>query len=141
MILRAAGPADAAAMAAIEARAAHAPWSTEAIASTLAGPAARAVVAGEPPVGHALFTVVADEGEVLAISVLPEARRHGHGRALLEAVHAAWRRAGVATGWLEVRADNTGARALYQAAGWVEAGARRRYYADGTDAVVCRWAP
>jgi ribosomal-protein-alanine N-acetyltransferase len=139
-VIRPGTDADLPALADLERRAAHAPWSAAALAQTLAAPTTRALLAGEPPVGHVVFTVVADEGEVLTIAVAPEARRSGVGRALLDEVHAAWRAAGVRTGWLEVRADNGPARALYAAAGWVDAGARRAYYADGVDAVVCRWS-
>jgi ribosomal-protein-alanine N-acetyltransferase len=38
-----------------------------------------------------------------------------------------------------VRADNATARRLYARTGWVDAGVRPRYYADGVDAVVMRW--
>jgi ribosomal-protein-alanine N-acetyltransferase len=40
--------------------------------------------------------------------------------------------------FLEVSERNEAARALYAAAGFVPAGRRRRYYADGTDALVLR---
>jgi [ribosomal protein S18]-alanine N-acetyltransferase len=37
---------------------------------------------------------------------------------------------------LEVAAGNAPARALYAAAGFAEVGKRRRYYPDGSDALV-----
>jgi ribosomal-protein-alanine N-acetyltransferase len=37
---------------------------------------------------------------------------------------------------LEVREDNAGARAFYDAAGFAELGVRPRYYGDGAAAVV-----
>jgi ribosomal-protein-alanine N-acetyltransferase len=40
--------------------------------------------------------------------------------------------------FLEVAVTNTAARALYAAHGFTEAGLRRRYYSDGTDALVLR---
>jgi ribosomal-protein-alanine N-acetyltransferase len=40
--------------------------------------------------------------------------------------------------FLEVAEGNAAARALYGAAGFAEAGRRRRYYADGGDALVLR---
>lgn len=131
---------EAAGLAELERRAAAAPWSEEAVRTALSGAVTRALRLGDPPVGHVLYTVVADEGEILSVAVVPEARRRGHGRALLLGVHADWRRAGVRTGWLEVRCDNGPARALYAGLGWVEVATRRGYYADGTDAVVCRWS-
>jgi ribosomal protein S18 acetylase RimI-like enzyme len=42
---------------------------------------------------------------------------------------------------LEVRADNAGALALYHAHGFLEAGRRPRYYADGADAVLMTRPP
>lgn len=139
MTLRRATPADAPAVADLERRAAHAPWSLAAVAGALRSATTRAWLAGEPPLGHAVYTVVADEGELLTIAVAPEARRQGLGARLLQAVQDDWRRSGVSVGWLEVRADNAPAKALYAAAGWTPAGARRGYYADGADADVYRW--
>ena len=52
--------------------------------------------------------------------VVPEARRHGVGRLLLEASAAAARGAGATRLVLETARDNFAARALYRAAGWNE---------------------
>ncbi|MXY71468.1 MAG: ribosomal-protein-alanine acetyltransferase, partial [Dehalococcoidia bacterium] len=43
---------------------------------------------------------------------------------------------GAAAVTLEVRASNEAARALYRGCGFEEVGERRRYYADGADAVI-----
>ncbi len=59
----------------------------------------------------------------------------------MRACLAAWAEEGVASGFLEVRADNAAARALYRATGWEEIGLRRGYYADGVDAVLMRHTP
>ncbi len=139
MSVRRATPDDAPTIAAVEAAAAHAPWTEPQVRVQLVSPTTRAWVVGEPPVGHLLASSVADEGEILTLAVHPDARRHGHARALLRACAQAWADEGVRHGWLEVRVDNTGARALYTAAGWVESGRRPRYYADGTDAVHRGW--
>jgi ribosomal-protein-alanine N-acetyltransferase len=45
---------------------------------------------------------------------------------------------GAAAMFLEVSDRNLPARALYAAAGFAEVGRRRRYYADGSDALVLR---
>lgn len=66
------------------------------------------------------------------------ARRHGLGRLLVTAGMAAAKRAGCAEMLLEVRADNTAARGLYAGAGFTEIACRRRYYHDGTDALILR---
>jgi ribosomal-protein-alanine N-acetyltransferase len=51
---------------------------------------------------------------------------------------AAARARGAAAMFLEVAAGNTPALALYAREGFAEVGRRRRYYADGADALVLR---
>lgn len=52
------------------------------------------------------------------MGVVPEERRRGTGRALMEAVHDEARRRGVERVWLEVIVENTGAVALYRTLGY-----------------------
>ncbi len=139
-MLREATTADAAEIAANEARAAHAPWTTDAVRGTLVSPLARAWVVTErgEVVGHLLSTVVLDEAELLTLGVAPSARRRGLARALLAAAAEGWRDVGVRTAWLEVRVDNAGATALYASTGWTREGVRRAYYSDGMDAALWR---
>jgi ribosomal-protein-alanine N-acetyltransferase len=136
-----AGPADARTLAAIEAEAAHDPWSEAALAATLATPACRAWVArdGERATGHLVTTLAGDVADVVTIAVRPTRRRQGIAAALLATAERSWRAAAVCEAFLEVRRSNTGARALYGGRGWVEVGARSGYYPDGEDAVVLRW--
>jgi ribosomal-protein-alanine N-acetyltransferase len=70
-----------------------------------------------------------DELEILNLAVAPAARRRGLGRALLEVLLALPGR----ILYLEVRASNAPARALYASAGFVEAGVRKGYYAPLQD--------
>ena len=42
--------------------------------------------------------------------------------------------------WLEVRNDNIAARQLYLSMGARESGRRRRYYPDGTDAILMTYS-
>ena len=86
-------------------------------------------------VGHLLAWQVLDEVELLTISVLPMHRKQGFGRSLLEALLAADSASVV---FLELRASNAPARALYRSAGFNETGTRRSYYRDGEDAVLMR---
>lgn len=88
--------------------------------------------------GMILYRVAADEAEILTLAVIPEARRQGIATALLAAAADAARRDGAAALFLEVSVMNEPARVLYARAGFVEVGRRRRYYADGTDALVLR---
>jgi ribosomal-protein-alanine N-acetyltransferase len=148
-IVRPATPADANAMAFIEANneivrvgvdGARPPWSAAAIRTTLlARGRAWVALVDDAVVGHIITQSVDDEAELLAVGVAPEARRRGVARALLSTAHAAWVAAGVRSATLEVRVGNGPAISLYRAFGWFAAGVRRGYYADGEDAIVMRW--
>ncbi len=85
-----------------------------------------------------LARAAADEAEILTLGVVPTARRRGLGRALLDAAKAEAARRGARAVFLEVSTHNAAARRLYLASGFVEAGLRRRYYADGSDALLLR---
>ena len=83
--------------------------------------------------GHMLLSywvamAVLDEVHVLNIAVLPEHRRQGWGHTLLQALatHALAQQAQCL--WLEVRAGNAPARALYGQFGFVPVGVRKQYY-------------
>ena len=109
------------------------PWSRKSFASTLGQPHVHALAAdaaGGALAGYALWSDVEDEGEILNIAVAPAARRHGIGRALLDAALAALREGGVRTVFLEVRRSNDAAIALYRAAGFQSLGVRPAYYAQ-----------
>jgi len=71
--------------------------------------------------------------------VSPDYQRQGLGRALLEYIISELENRGIATLWLEVRASNQAAIALYESLGFNEATIRRNYYPakDGReDAIV-----
>jgi ribosomal-protein-alanine acetyltransferase len=118
-------------------------WSPAAILDSLRQPHTHGWVctAEEHVVGHVLTRVVAAEAEILTIAVRPTYRRRGVGRTLLDECCVSWRRDGVHAAYLEVRASNHGARALYTANGWSETGARHGYYRDGEAAIILRWSP
>uniref|UniRef100_UPI001F012A0B GNAT family N-acetyltransferase n=1 Tax=Falsiroseomonas oryziterrae TaxID=2911368 RepID=UPI001F012A0B len=110
-------------------------WGADAIRLMLEMPGAFGLVARD---GFVLARVAADEAEILTLAVLPEARRQGVGGALLAGAMAAAAARGAAAMFLEVSEGNAAARALYAAAGFSGVGRRRRYYPDGSDAVVLR---
>lgn len=113
-------------------------WTPAALGLCLAQPGVFGFV--DPEGGMVLARLAADEAEILTLAVAPALRRQGRGRALLGAAMARAAAAGAAALLLEVSSENGGARALYAAAGFREVGRRRRYYADGSDAVVMRCA-
>lgn len=134
------GVAHAVALAAIHAAAFAAAerWPAAEIAATLAMPGTWGLIAAEG--GMAIARAAGGEAELLTLAVAPAARRRGLGRALVGTVLAEAAGRGAARLFLEVKADNAPAIALYRAAGCIEVGRRRRYYADGTDALVLRVA-
>ncbi|BDZ63840.1 ribosomal protein S18-alanine N-acetyltransferase [Agromyces mangrovi Wang et al. 2018] len=121
-------------------------WSADSMARELVdehGHYLVATPADEPDVVVAYAGLLAPrgsgQGDIQTIAVAPDARSGGLGRALMQALLAeAWRR-GAHDVFLEVRADNPVAQALYRSLGFAELGRRRGYYQpDGVDALVMR---
>lgn len=97
-----------------------------------------------PPVGllgyaGLLAPAGSGQGDIQTIAVAPAARGMGLGRGLMHALITQARRRHVAELFLEVRADNAIARALYDSLGFRQIGVRRGYYQpDGVDAITMR---
>jgi ribosomal-protein-alanine N-acetyltransferase len=81
-------------------------------------------------VGYAVLWFAADEAELGDMAVLPEARRRGLGRWLLDAALAEAARRGAKRVYLEVRESNGTARSLYEKAGFEASGVRPDYYSE-----------
>ena len=138
--IRAATAGDAIAIAALEAHAAHHPWSLASVQDMLALETTVGWLATHPaPCGYLLASEVVGEGELLTIGVHPAVRRRGIAHRLMEALECHWQTNQVSRGFLEVRADNTPARSLYRTRGWRETGRRSDYYGPGDDAVNMMW--
>ena len=88
--------------------------------------------------GLILARVAADEAEILTLAVVPAVRRAGLGFALLAAATELATSLSARAIFLEVSATNIAAQALYNKAGFIQAGRRRRYYSDASDALVLR---
>src|SRR5947209_1669580 len=80
--------------------------------------------------GFIASRLVADELHVNNVAVRNEFRRLGIGRALLETVIKEGARRGSRHAFLEVRASNRAAQALYGRCGFSGAGLRKNYYSD-----------
>ncbi|HWI31674.1 MAG TPA: ribosomal protein S18-alanine N-acetyltransferase [Microbacterium sp.] len=81
----------------------------------------------------------AADADIQTIAIAEAARGRGYGRALLGALLAEAVSRGVRDVFLEVRADNPVAHALYVSEGFAEVGRRPRYYQpDDVDAVVMK---
>jgi len=82
----------------------------------------------ETPIGFALASGALDEWELLSIAVLPERRRAGAARRLMDAMIAAAAARGGAKLFLEVAEDNVAARRLYESYRFAQIGRRPGYY-------------
>lgn len=79
------------------------------------------------------------QADIQTIAVVASARRHGLGRVLVQHLIASARERGAAELFLEVRADNPGAQALYTSLDFEPIAQRPNYYQpDGVDAIVMR---
>lgn len=127
--IRAMEPGDLPRCAAIEATAPD-PWTEPQLAEELASDFGRLFVACRDgqTAGLAVFQLAAGEANLNALTVDPAARRQGAGRALLTGALAALRAEGAQSCFLEVRAGNAAARALYESVGFAAAGVRRGFY-------------
>lgn len=139
MTLRVATAADAPAVTALE-RATFGvdAWSEDSVLEELTARGRRAVVAVERDelVGYAVTASSGDVVDLQRIAVRADQRRRGLARALLDALVTEAAGHGGERILLEVSAANDAALAFYSAEGFEEISRRRRYYRDGTDAVV-----
>jgi [ribosomal protein S18]-alanine N-acetyltransferase len=84
-------------------------------------------------VAYGVLMLGAGEAQLLNLSVVPDARREGLGRALLRRFLVDAMRFGAAQIFLEVRTSNGTAIALYESEGFVPVARRDRYYPPGRD--------
>lgn len=114
---------------AIERRAYSLPWSEKQLQESLAG-AHR--VWGLRQDGrlcaYLIWMQVVDELHILNLAVDPDCQRRGHARQLCQALLTAGAAGGAHHVFLEVRASNEAAQALYASLGLCESGRRRNYY-------------
>jgi ribosomal-protein-alanine acetyltransferase len=140
--LRSATPDDVEAIVAIERSAFSDPWSARSFRELLGRPEVVFEVAEMAEYRVAGFAIVylADfEGDLANLATTAAVRRQGVGRRLLRHVLATARVRGGRIIFLEVRASNAAARALYESEGFVEVGRRAKYYARPVeDALILR---
>jgi ribosomal-protein-alanine N-acetyltransferase len=111
-------------------------WAVDAFALQLVLPGVFGLI--DPCGGLILVRGVAEEAEVLTLAVIPAMRRRGVAAALLRRAMAEAAARGAGALFLEVSTRNAAAQALYRRFGFIEVGRRRRYYPDGSDALVLR---
>ena len=110
------------------------PWSVESLELML-GEQAMGLVAIEDGrvLGYVGMMCVLDEGQIINVATLPDARRRGIGRALMESVDRYAKERGIVFLSLEVRESNIAARSLYLSLGWKECGIRKNFYSHPTE--------
>ena len=117
-------------------------WAAETMGAEVASEWGRYIVAVDGTgrmLGYAGLRAVGVEGDVQTIAVDADARGRGLGRALLAELLAEAGRRGVRELFLEVRAGNAAARALYESVGFRAIGVRPRYYQpEDADALVMK---
>lgn len=121
-------------VAALDAQAQPHPWTLGQFTDALkAGYHGQVLVRAGELLGFFMVMPALDEGHLLCISVAPAHQGQGHGKALLQALNAWAAQCGATSLWLEVRASNQRARALYERQGFTQVGQRKNYYpcADG----------
>jgi len=111
-------------------------WTEGQLSSEIALPEGRVWVARSGPAlaGFLVARRELDELHVLLTGVAPEARRHGIGSRLIEALVAGER--GLIRAHLEVRESNRDAQSFYARLGFTAIGRRPRHYSAGEAAVL-----
>ncbi len=139
------GEGDLAYVAALEARIHAAPWTLGNFRDALAaGYSARVGERDYRIVAYGVLMLAPGEAQILNLSVVPDARREGLGRALLRCFVDDARRFCAEQIFLEVRTSNVAAIRLYESEGFAPVARRADYYpgaaSDATreDAIVMR---
>lgn len=105
------------------------PWSRGNFADSLAaGYHCRVMTRAGDIVGYAVIMMAADEAHLLNLSIAAAVQRQGLGGTLLDYMRKLAKDHAAQTLFLEVRASNAAARALYARHGFREIGIRRAYY-------------
>jgi len=92
----------------------------------------------EAPGAYAVTWTAADEMQLIDLATQPDVRRQGAARALLSALVRDAKVKQLSAIFLEVRASNAAAIALYERCGYTSTRVRRGYYAGGGDACEMR---
>ncbi len=115
----------------IERRCFSHPWSDDSINDSFANSSNRFYIAELDGViaGYVGLSVIIDEGYILNVAVLPDYRRKGIAKALINHIISIYKEK-LAFLTLEVRPSNTAAIRLYESFGFEKAGLRKDYYRE-----------
>lgn len=90
-------------------------------------------------IGGAGLREIVGDIELTNVAILPEYRRQGYGRRLMEAVLQEGKRLGGTQMTLEVRKSNLAAIRLYEGAGFQTEGVRKDFYEKPTEDALIMW--
>lgn len=93
----------------------------------------RSRIGRRQPAGFILYRLIGEEAEILSVAVMPDYRRRGIGRQLLEEALRHVYREGARDIHLEVEESNLPAIALYREVEFRESGRRSGYYTQGRE--------
>ena len=117
------------------------PWSPESFLQMITKEDTRYYVAEED--GHLLggcgLWMVAGEGNITNVAVVPRARRRGVGTGLLNYLMMEGDREGVTAYTLEVRVSNEAAIRMYEKLGFSSEGIRPNFYEKPTEDAMIMW--
>lgn len=125
---------------AIERKSFSQPWSYSLFLSEISNRVASYFVAlwHEKVIGYIGLWLLFEEAHITTFAIHPAYRRKGFGKRLFAYALRYAQLRGCKEVLLEVRVSNLVAQNLYREFGFLPIGRRRRYYADGEDAIVMR---
>lgn len=138
MEFRKAGASDAPSIARAEEEIFSDPWTLRDVSDILVTEGGMCYVAldGGRVIGYVLGRIIPPEGELYRVAVLPSYRRRGIGYRLLDFAVKSSKSRGLEILFLEVRRQNTAAKALYRAYGFRDVSVRKNYYRDPPDDAI-----
>ena len=130
MIIRRGELDDLGAICAIERASFGDPWSESDFRTAFGDPLCEYMIArdGAEVIGYGLFSVLYEDAEILSLAVDPARRRCGVGKEMLSRLVERAREKKAERIFLEVRASNASAIALYSGAGFKTVRTIKRYY-------------
>lgn len=117
------------------------PWSADSFLEMISKEDARYYVAEEDGriLGGCGVLMIAGEGNITNVVIVPEARNQGIGTAMLRHLMAEGDREGLTAYTLEVRVSNAAAIHVYEKLGFESAGIRPGFYEKPTEDAMIFW--
>lgn len=117
------------------------PWSADSFLEMISKEDARYYVAerGGQLLGGCGVLMIAGEGNITNVVIVPEARNQGIGTAMLQHLMQEGDREGLTAYTLEVRVSNAAAIHVYEKLGFVSAGVRPGFYEKPTEDALIFW--